>query len=287
MSSLFGNLRNTIIAAAVLGALAPHFVLAAGPLRSGGGLQRVIGPRRSSQGGGSDKKIAPGSGSFINRNFPGNGPVKRVLGGNSPAQPKYSKSEILTKYGAGTNGTWSSLGQKATATAAKPAEPGAKTANAAEPTQPLDAQPPVAAAVAAQGAGTAPAGSADLVLEDVTFIEPATETAGPAYRLKLRNQGTQAAGKFRIGAFAERNGLLSDDAPHVVSEVASLAAGAVSELTLRLPLSALRLVSTSAAEPVAFDQLLVVVDLDDAVVESEKSNNVASLKRSELEAAEK
>jgi hypothetical protein len=133
----------------------------------------------------------------------------------------------------------------------------------------------------------AAAGDADLALEDVKFVEPATETAGPAYRLKFRNRGTRAAGKFRIGAFAERDGKLSDDAPQTVTEVANLAAGQDGEVTLRLPLAAVRLVSSASAEGVAFDQLLVVIDLDDSVVESEKSNNVASLNRTDLEAAAK
>jgi hypothetical protein len=124
-------------------------------------------------------------------------------------------------------------------------------------------------------------------LEDVKYIEPATETAGPAYRMKLRNLGARAAGKFRIGAFAERDGKLSDDAPQAVAEIASLPAGQVSEVTLRLPVTAVRLVNTTSSEPVAFDQLLVVVDLDNAIVESDKSNNVASLERTELEAAVK
>jgi hypothetical protein len=124
-------------------------------------------------------------------------------------------------------------------------------------------------------------------LEDVKYVEPATETAGPAYRMKLRNLCARAAGKFRIGAFAELGGKLSDDAPRVVTEIASLPAGEVSEVTLRLPVSAVRFISSSSAEPVAFDQLLVVVDLDNAIVETDKSNNVASLERTDLEAAVK
>ena len=81
------------------------------------------------------------------------------------------------------------------------------------------------------------AGDVDLVLEDVKYVEPATDTVGPTYRMKLRNLGARAAGKFRIGAFAERDGKLSDDAPKVVTEIASLPAGEVSEVTLRLPVS--------------------------------------------------
>jgi hypothetical protein len=128
-------------------------------------------------------------------------------------------------------------------------------------------------------------GNIDLVLEDVRFVQPATVTSGPAYRVKVRNQGTQAAGKFRVGAFAELEGKLSDDSPQAVVEVPSLKPGQSGEVTLRLPVTAMQLVSTSAAQANAFDELLVIVDLDDAVVEAEKTNNVASLERAELEAS--
>lgn len=143
---------------------------------------------------------------------------------------------------------------------------------------------PVDATVSTALPNATAADSVDLVLEEVRLVEPATVSAGPAYRVKFRNQGTQAAGKFRVGAFAEHDNKLSDDAPQIVTEVASLAAGDASEVTLRLPVSAMRLVSTSSAGAGAFDQLLVILDLDDAVVESEKSNNVVNLERTELEA---
>lgn len=223
-----------------------------------------------------------------------------MIGGrNADGGQAKSKSEVLEKYGANTGGKWTSMGQTA------PAAATAKPTQAAAPSSPAPAKP-VDAAVAkssrpgpsdpigddAAPAGTsavagAAAGDADLALEDVKFVEAATETAGPAYRLKFRNRGTRAAGKFRIGAFAERDGKLSDDAPQTVTEVADLAAGQEREITLRLPLSAVRLVSNSGTEKVAFDQLLVVIDLDDAIVEAEKSNNVANLNRVDLETAAK
>ena len=59
----------------------------------------------------------------------------------------------------------------------------------------------------------------------------------------------------------------------------------MASVTLRLPATAMKLISTSAAGAAAFNQLLVVVDLDDVVVEIEKSNNVANLDRAALEAA--
>lgn len=302
MSALVGNLRNKIIAAVLLGLVVPPAYCSAYQLRGGGGggrsvLQRAIGSR---QGNGSGQRT------LGNRSSDSNGPVKRGLAGkngnSSSQQPAVPKSRILEKYGEGTNGNWTSMGRTPAAAPAQQTPPQSATAGKPftppGPSQPVADQPvkapaprpAVAGAVAGAtvaGAVAATAGDVDLVLEDVKYIEPATETAGPVYRMKLRNLGARAAGKFRIGAFAERDGKLSDDAPQVVTEIASLPAGGVSEVTLRLPLSAVRFVSTSSVEPVAFDQLLVVVDLDNSIVESDKSNNVASLERTELEAAVK
>ena len=100
-----------------------------------------------------------------------------------------------------------------------------------------------------------------------------------------RNQGTALSEKFRVGAFAQLEGELADDAPRSVTEVPSLGAGETASVTLRLPAAAMKLISTSSAGSAAFNQLLVVVDLDDAVTEIEKSNNVANLDRAALEAA--
>lgn len=301
MSALVGNLRSKIIAAVLLGLVVPQTYCHGYQLRGGGGgrsvLQRAIGSR---QGNGSGQRT------LGNRSSDSNGPVKRGLAGkngnSSSQQPAVPKSRILEKYGEGTNGNWTSMGRTPAAAPAQQTPPQSATAGKPftppGPSQPVADQPvkapaprpAVAGAVAGAtvaGAVAATAGDVDLVLEDVKYIEPATETAGPVYRMKLRNLGARAAGKFRIGAFAERDGKLSDDAPQVVTEIASLPAGGVSEVTLRLPLSAVRFVSTSSVEPVAFDQLLVVVDLDNSIVESDKSNNVASLERTELEAAVK
>src|SRR5262249_16799473 len=51
-------------------------------------------------------------------------------------------------------------------------------------------------------ATNAPVG-ADLVLEDVKLVAPATLVAGPAYRVKFRNQGTAVAANFEVAILAE------------------------------------------------------------------------------------
>src|SRR5262249_31712353 len=115
----------------------------------------------------------------------------------------------------------------------------------------------------------------DLALEDLQFAQPATLVAGPAYRVKFRNQGTQAAGKFRVGLLGAVGGKASPDAPRAAVEVPALAAGQTGEVTIRLPRSA----------SAAYSELVVAVDLDGAVSELDKDNNVALVERAQLETA--
>jgi len=145
------------------------------------------------------------------------------------------------------------------------------------PAQPQSYQS-YAQATQAQPVGT---GSVDLVLEDVRMIDRATVAAGPAYAVRFRNQGTANAGAFRVAIFAAA-GSLNDDAPRAVIEVPGLSAGETKEMALRLPVSAMRLVSSNGSQS-AFDRLLVLVDPDDAVIESDKTNNLAGIDRADLE----
>ncbi len=153
----------------------------------------------------------------------------------------------------------------------------------ATPVATTDGTTPVATDVPA----TVPAAlGVDLVLEDVHQASPATLVAGPAYEVTFRNQGTDPAGKFQVGIFAGLDGKLTKQAPRAVVEVNSLAAGEVKTVTLRLPKEALRLTDADN-KPVAFTHLLVVVDVKNAVPETDKTNNAARVARADLEAAAK
>jgi hypothetical protein len=125
-------------------------------------------------------------------------------------------------------------------------------------------------------------GSADLVVEDIQVVEPATLVAGPAYRVKFRNQGSAAADAFQVGIFAALDNQLTSS--QAVVAVPGLAAGATAEATLRLPQSAVKMVSTSSHQS-GFDKLAVMVDVDQQVHENDKANNAAVVDRSSLEAA--
>ncbi len=116
------------------------------------------------------------------------------------------------------------------------------------------------------------AGAADLVLEDVRLAAPATRIAGPAYAVKFRNQGTQAAGKFLVGIFTQASAAPRNDGPRAIVEIPSLAAGQAAEVVLRLP------------RP-AFTRLVIALDVANTVAESDKANNMAAIDRAALEGA--
>ncbi len=143
---------------------------------------------------------------------------------------------------------------------------------------------PAATSETAASAATSPAtsGSVDLVLEDIRLAEPATLVAGPAYRVKFRNQSLVPAGAFRVGMYAALDSTMSDS--QAVVEVPGLAAGESAEVTLRMPQSALRLVS-AGGKTTAFNKVAVMLDVDQTLPDSDRSNNAAVVDRSAVEAA--
>jgi CARDB len=126
--------------------------------------------------------------------------------------------------------------------------------------------------------------SADLVVEDIQLDAPATLVAGPAYRVKFRNQGSAAATKFQVAVLAGLDAKLADDAPRAVVEVASLAAGQVGEVVLRLPQRALAMQTAAEGQPTAFTHLFIAVDLANSVAEVDETNNTAVVGRAAVEA---
>lgn len=126
--------------------------------------------------------------------------------------------------------------------------------------------------------------SIDLVLEDVSLAAPATLVAGPAYRVKGRNQGLQAAGPFQVAILAGLKAKLSDVAPRTIVELPGLRAGESFDLTLRLPVSSMRMIAGAESRPIPFTHLFVAVDFLNSVPESDETNNLAIIRRADLEA---
>ncbi len=125
-------------------------------------------------------------------------------------------------------------------------------------------------------------GTPDLVVEDIHLAEPATLLAGPAYRVKFRNQGMGSTGPFRVGLFAVLDNAMTGS--QAVVDVAGLEAGQTAEVTLRLPQSALRVVAANG-QSTTFNRLAVSIDSDGTVNETDRSNNAAIVDRAAVEAA--
>jgi hypothetical protein len=126
--------------------------------------------------------------------------------------------------------------------------------------------------------------SPDLVVEDIAHVEAATMLIGPAYSVKFRNQGTAHVGKFRVILVAGLDGQVYADSPQAVIDVAGLEPGQAGQVTLRLPKSAMQLVSSNG-QASAFTHLVVAVDADGTVRETDETNNSAMVERVQLEGA--
>jgi len=142
---------------------------------------------------------------------------------------------------------------------------------------------PAATQPVQQVAAVDPQAKVDLVLENVQMVDAHTEGSTPTYQVTVSNQGSEAAGKFRVGVFAEENGKLTNGSPRMILDVPSLGAGEVTQLTFRLTNGTIKLASTNAAK-VPFSQLMVAVDVDNQLPERTKANNIAVLERAILEA---
>jgi hypothetical protein len=123
----------------------------------------------------------------------------------------------------------------------------------------------------------------DLMLEDVQLAAPATIVAGPAYLVTLRNQSTIPVGRFHVAVLAGLNGSLTESAPQASSEVALLQPGEATSVLLRLPNTAMQMISNG--QVTQFTHLFVATDLMNAIAESDESNNIAILDRTALEGA--
>jgi len=122
----------------------------------------------------------------------------------------------------------------------------------------------------------------DLVLESIELADPTESTSGPVYRVRFRNVGTTPAGRFRVGLVAGYENRSIEESPRAVADVPGLGPSQVGEVQLRLPLGSMLLVGTSTGSSNEFSFLAAAVDVDEAVKETDKTNNVASVARGEL-----
>jgi hypothetical protein len=122
----------------------------------------------------------------------------------------------------------------------------------------------------------------DLVLEDLKLASPATLIACPAYTVSFRNQGNADASAFQVTIIAGLEGKQVKNGPRAKVEVKSLAAGEEKSVTLRLPQSALKLTGANG-KLASFTDVIVSLDPNNSVSETDKTNNEAVVARAALE----
>jgi hypothetical protein len=232
--------------------------------------------------------------------IPGGTPTSssgKAKGGSVPSLPTGTTPSAPNKSGPGpilgglpNGGAFGGGGDSAGPVSAGPSGAGA-SAVVADPGSPIVSAPTQTSSEASDPNSTArpvvaDRGGVDLVLEDVKYVEPATQFVGPAYRVKFRNQGLAAAGKFRVMLLASFGDRLTQNSPNAVVDVASLGSGQATEVTVRMPRAAMNLTAANG-QLTPFTHLSVVLDVDNAVNESDETNNDATIARSELEKASK
>ena len=128
-----------------------------------------------------------------------------------------------------------------------------------------------------QAAANAPAIQpfVDLELVDVRFVDAgdAAKNLGLRYRIVFRNRGTLPVGNFQLLVMASDDGTPKPAAPSAAAEVVGLAAGELTSVDVRLPVSAD--LATMNALIVALDSALQVTEIDE-------QNNVAVLDRAKI-----
>ncbi len=125
----------------------------------------------------------------------------------------------------------------------------------------------------------------DLLVENITLASPSTKVAGPAYKITVRNQGSEAAAKFNIGLFACLDGKVNEQCPKAFLEVRDLAPNTSADYTIRLPKSADKMLDPVSKETKSFTFLATAVDFFGIQPEADESNNTAILARSEVDGA--
>jgi len=278
MVSFHSKLGSIVVAAVLIGLLPAH------AWARGGLVQRALGGGSSSNGGkGIVGRILPGRGNNskggplrngktagaqpqnVQRQQPQVNPSKVTASKPSPpAQGSAAKkSSVLDKFN----------DKPAPIASARPAA--ASTATNVQTTT-AAAQSPANLPEAATSPGV------DLVLESIELIKQKDPTSRPLYRVRFRNVGTTPAGRFRIGLVAGFENRSIEESPRAVAEVAGLGPSQVGEVQLSLPKESPQVVGTSSADADDFSFLAAAVDVDESVKETDKTNNVASVARSEL-----
>lgn len=121
----------------------------------------------------------------------------------------------------------------------------------------------------------------DLELVQVGMLSDATPEQGPVYQVTVKNVGSIDAEQFRVSIVAVL-GEIAEDSPSVTINVDRIAAGETVTLQIQMPVTVMAL-GPQGQEPAAFDTMVVAIDSFDELQESNELNNVATLKRTDVQ----
>lgn len=119
----------------------------------------------------------------------------------------------------------------------------------------------------------------DMELAAVGLVSEAAGDLGPTFHVTFRNNSPVTARHFHVSLVAVA-GSLSTASPVATVEVPETAAGATAQVDIQLPAGAMAMGPQGQAAP--FDTLVAAVDSFDELAETDESNNVATLPRTEV-----
>lgn len=126
----------------------------------------------------------------------------------------------------------------------------------------------------------------DLLVENITLASPSTKVAGPAYKISVRNQGSEPSAKFNIALFASLDGKINEQCPKAFLEVRDLAPNTSADYIIRLPKSADKMLDPISKETKSFTFIATAVDFFGVQPEADESNNTAILTRAEADGSD-
>lgn len=115
----------------------------------------------------------------------------------------------------------------------------------------------------------------DLILTDIRFLDAGSEAdeTGPRFRITIGNQSEFAVSMpFKLLVIAPDGAAITEQSPHVMVEIQSVAANALTTVEARLPWK-----NEPPTELEGEGKLVLYVDAEDNIVEVNEQNNVAQI----------
>ncbi|MGE3317403.1 MAG: CARDB domain-containing protein [Planctomycetaceae bacterium] len=108
---------------------------------------------------------------------------------------------------------------------------------------------------------------------------------GPRYRLTARNLGKNEAPKFHVTLLVDGREL-TENAFVITVESVGIAPGQSRSIDLQLPVEVLKMGTGADGKPASFETIVVILDSDEQVQETNEENNIVATRRDALKVTE-